>query len=564
MHPVSRHFATLGLRQVHYRRAGGGPPVLLLHQTPASSAELLPLLEHLAPRFTVLAPDMPGYGVSDPLPGAELSMDALVENLAAFMDVLKIDTAGLYGFHTGASLATAFARRHPGRVAVAIAEGLLCLGAEERERLPQRYLEPFVARWDGGHLAWLWSRLKDQSVFFPWYERTAGTRLDIDAAPTSVLFDKVRDWLRSGERYGLGYAAAMAYEPLEDLGAIPTPHYIVCQEGDPLAQHLSRLPPLPANFHVQTFADRDRRHARVRAIFSQYCATLPVPQAMPTRAMDGRSWQDYVGDPGAQLRVLRAGAPGERPIVIQHGAQSSLRACRELLSGFAATRPVIAVELPGHGESDPAEDDQEGSIVYLAERLLAALAACGIDRCDMVGIGAGAAIGAQVLHAGPRAVRSLTLIAPIDLSRQPSLRNALLDSYTAAPADSHGGFLLKAWHEVRDHQLFFPWYERRRDCAVPDMPPLDAAWLHDRTVDLLESGTYGVAVRRAELRYPLREHLASATIAPCFAAPRGDARFEHARALAAPDARFVALRGPVKQWPPQLTATLGQQSVRPS
>ncbi len=563
MNPVSRHFATIGLRQIHYRRAGDGPPVLLLHQTPTSSAELLPLLEHLAPRFTVLAPDMPGYGVSDPLPDPMLSMAALVENLAAFMDVLGIDAAGLYGFHTGASLATAFARRHPRRVAVAIAEGLLCLDAEERERLPQRYLEPFVPRWDGGHLAWLWSRLKDQSVFFPWYDRSGDARLDIDAAPPSVLYDRARDWLRSGEHYAKGYAAAMAYEPLEDLGAITTPHYIVCQEGDPLARHLRRLPPLPGNFHVQTFPGRDSRHARVFDIFAQHCAAIPAPHPMPAGAIEGRVWQDYVGKPGAQLRVMRAGPPDALPVVIQHDAQHSLRASRDLLEGFAATRSAIAVELPGHGESDPLGNHHDGPIPFLAERLNAALGDLGVDYFDLVGIGAGAAIGAQLLHAGPRAVRSLTLIAPIDLAQQPSLRKALIDSYTAAPVDSHGGFLLKAWHEVRDHQLFFPWYARRADCAVPATPPLDPAWLHDRSVELLESGTCGVAVRRAELSYPLRERLAPAVIEPCFAASLWEPRLAFAQSLAGPAGRFLRLLGPVREWPAQTTA-LGQQSVRPS
>jgi pimeloyl-ACP methyl ester carboxylesterase len=564
MNPISRHFATVGARQIHYRRAGDGPPVLLLHQTPTSSAELVPLLERLAPRCTVFAPDMPGYGVSDPLTDAPLSMDALVENLAAFMDVLGIDAAGLYGFHTGASLATAFARRHPRRVAVAIADGLLCLDAKERERLPPRYLEPFVPRWDGGHLAWLWSRLKDQSVFFPWYDRSRDARLDIDAAPPSLLYDRVRDWLRSGEHYAKGYAAAMAYEPLEDLRAIATPHYIVSQTGDPLAQHLRRLPLLPANFHIQTFPDRDSRYARVLDILTHHCAPMPAPPTVPARTIDGQVWQDYAGKTGAQLRLLHAGAPDALPVVVQHGAQSSLHACRDLLWGLAAGRSVMAVELPGHGESDPAHEREDASIVHLAERLAATLAECGIDRCDLIGIGAGAAIGAQLLYARSRMVHSLTLIAPLDLAQQPSLRNTLIDSYTSAPVDSHGGFLMKAWHEVRDHQFFFPWYERRRECAVPETPLLDPAWLHERTVELLESGTSGVAVRRAEVSYPLRERLDAAAIQPSFAAPRWEPRFEHVRELAGPSGRFVPLRGPSHEWPRQLSATLDQPSVMPS
>jgi hypothetical protein len=99
---------------------------------------------------------------------------------------------------------------------------------------------------------------------------------------------------------------------------------------------------------------------------------------------------------------------------------------------------------------------------------------------------------------------------------------------------------------------------------VTETPLLDPEWLHDRTVELFESGACGVAVRRAEVSYPLRERLAAAAIQPCFAAPRWEPRFDHARQLAGPSGRFVPLRGPSHEWPRQLSATLVQQSVTPS
>jgi pimeloyl-ACP methyl ester carboxylesterase len=550
----SRHFATLGRRQIHYRRAGAGPVVVLLHQSPASSAEMLPLLEELAQRFTVIAPDMPGYGASDPLPDA-LSMRSLADNLAAFMDELGIEAAALYGFHTGASLATAFARMHPQRVVAVIAEGLLCLEQTERSEWQRRYLEPFVPRWDGAHLAWLWSRMKDQSVFFPWYERSAAARLTIDAAPSSALFARALDWLRSGEGYWQGYAAAMAYDPRDDLGAITTPHHIVCQRGDPLAAHLERLPPLAENVSVELLAGPQQRTARVLALMSKYCIAEAAPSPVPARAIAGEVWQDYVGPARAQLRVMRAGTPSAAPVVVQHGAQNSLRACRDLIAGLGATRAAIAVELPGHGASDPPATQEEASIESCAEPLAAALEACGVTAYDWIGMGAGAAIGVQLAHTRPRSLRSLTLVAPLDLTANLELREALIDSYAAAQGDAHGGYLLKAWHEVRDHQLFFPWFERRRACAAADTTLLDPAWLQARTLDLLEAGVHGVAVRRSELRYPLIERLAAGAGRACFAAPPWEPRFAHVRAIAPQAAHFVRLDGGVHGWPAQLAAT---------
>ena len=65
---LQRHFVMVrgqyGTRQVHYRRGGQGPVVLLLHQSPQSSREMEPLIEAWGQSFTLIAPDSPGYGFS--------------------------------------------------------------------------------------------------------------------------------------------------------------------------------------------------------------------------------------------------------------------------------------------------------------------------------------------------------------------------------------------------------------------------------------------------------------------------------------------------------------------
>ncbi len=47
---ITRHFATItkgrwGARQVHYRRVGSGPLVILFHQSPLSSHDMLATME---------------------------------------------------------------------------------------------------------------------------------------------------------------------------------------------------------------------------------------------------------------------------------------------------------------------------------------------------------------------------------------------------------------------------------------------------------------------------------------------------------------------------------------
>ena len=65
MSAIKKGFINTGRTQVHYRSAGSGPPVILLHDSPRSSVLHLPMLEYLADRFTVIAIDTPGYGMSD-------------------------------------------------------------------------------------------------------------------------------------------------------------------------------------------------------------------------------------------------------------------------------------------------------------------------------------------------------------------------------------------------------------------------------------------------------------------------------------------------------------------
>ncbi|MCA1648176.1 MAG: alpha/beta fold hydrolase [Chloroflexi bacterium] len=54
--------------QIGYRRAGEGPPLVLLHGGPTHSGEFRKQLEGLSDQFTVIAWDMPGCGQSSDPP----------------------------------------------------------------------------------------------------------------------------------------------------------------------------------------------------------------------------------------------------------------------------------------------------------------------------------------------------------------------------------------------------------------------------------------------------------------------------------------------------------------
>ena len=132
------------LGALHYRRlrgqAGGerATPILLLHQTPFGLAEwvdIQPLLADMG--FDTIAPDNPGYGMSDPPPDSVTIAD-LANNLADLLDGLSVERVAVAGHHTGAAIAASFAARHPDRTASVVLHGCPVYSAAEREsRLAQ-------------------------------------------------------------------------------------------------------------------------------------------------------------------------------------------------------------------------------------------------------------------------------------------------------------------------------------------------------------------------------------------------------------------------------------------
>ena len=55
-------------KNVNVRDVGQGPPAILLHSASSHSGQWKWLRERLSDGFRVLAPDLHGYGGSDPLP----------------------------------------------------------------------------------------------------------------------------------------------------------------------------------------------------------------------------------------------------------------------------------------------------------------------------------------------------------------------------------------------------------------------------------------------------------------------------------------------------------------
>ena len=126
MSHVAYHTADVDGLDVFYREAGerSQPALLLLHGFPTSSHMFRDLMPLLAERFHLVAPDLPGFGLSArPDRGAfAYTFDRLAQVIGRFTEVIGLDRYALYVFDYGAPTGFRIAMAHPERVTAIISQ----------------------------------------------------------------------------------------------------------------------------------------------------------------------------------------------------------------------------------------------------------------------------------------------------------------------------------------------------------------------------------------------------------------------------------------------------------
>lgn len=144
--------------QVHYRRAGSGAPLLLLHQSPLSSiqfAAVQPRLAHAG--FEVMAVDLPGFGMSDALE-AEADLQRYADVIDRAFDHMKWSEGSIVGHHTGAVIAACHAARPEARVKNLVLNGFPLLTEAERQHFRTFRFGPPALDADGSQFLTAWAQ----------------------------------------------------------------------------------------------------------------------------------------------------------------------------------------------------------------------------------------------------------------------------------------------------------------------------------------------------------------------------------------------------------------------
>jgi pimeloyl-ACP methyl ester carboxylesterase len=120
----------MGPRASFMEAGEAGPIVLCLHGIGASSACFRFLFAGLSRRARIIAPNAPGYVLSDPFRDVAPPAEAYAEAAAAFLDARGIaGPVHVVGSSFGAMTGAMLAARHPGRVA-----RLVLIGASRGQR----------------------------------------------------------------------------------------------------------------------------------------------------------------------------------------------------------------------------------------------------------------------------------------------------------------------------------------------------------------------------------------------------------------------------------------------
>lgn len=108
-------YAQIGGVRLHYATAGEGDRlVILLHGFPENWYSWRHQISALSADYTVVAPDMRGYNLSDkPLNVADYEMDKLVDDVTGLINHFGRESAAVIGHDWGAAVAWALAQKHP-------------------------------------------------------------------------------------------------------------------------------------------------------------------------------------------------------------------------------------------------------------------------------------------------------------------------------------------------------------------------------------------------------------------------------------------------------------------
>ncbi|MEP3890265.1 MAG: alpha/beta fold hydrolase [Hellea sp.] len=180
--------------------------------------------------------------------------------------------------------------------------------------------------------------------------------------------------------------------------------------------------------------------------------------------------RQYVDGPFGQVHVHIATPKtpsAHNPLICLHQSPKSSREFRRFLQTMD-DRIVIAIDNPGHGESDTPLQVSDATIENYAASAWAALKSLGYKTVDILGHHTGAKVACEMAFQEPTMVGGIVMISALVLT--PEERDAFKAEFMPIPLDEEGTRFQHMWaqsikyrgHDVTLEQLAFSMAENLR------------------------------------------------------------------------------------------------------
>ncbi|KAF2154534.1 soluble epoxide hydrolase [Myriangium duriaei CBS 260.36] len=148
-----------GQASVHYIEAGStsSPILLLLHGFPSSSYQYRDTIGLLADSYHVLAPDLPGFGLTTVPEDFEYTFDNLYAVISAWIAILALKNLAIYIFDYGAPVGLRYATANPQNVKAIITQN----GNAYKEGFGQDFWATIFKLWETANSAEVRKALQD-------------------------------------------------------------------------------------------------------------------------------------------------------------------------------------------------------------------------------------------------------------------------------------------------------------------------------------------------------------------------------------------------------------------
>jgi pimeloyl-ACP methyl ester carboxylesterase len=234
---IRRSYVNARTGQIHLRMAGdlnsAKRPLLCFHLSPSSGIVYETWLGEMGKDRLVVAPDTPGYGMSD-FPPEQPTIATFAQAMTDVMDALDIPEADIMGYHTGSKICVELALQQPDRIKHLVLISTPIYTANDLAKQNDEMGSPDTPVADGSHLLHTWKGL--------WRWRGP------EQTPADIMH-AYPDHIRGGARKHWGHAAAFSYTYPENIPKVRAP-ILVLNTNDDLVAYTRRIHPHLSNGKV--------------------------------------------------------------------------------------------------------------------------------------------------------------------------------------------------------------------------------------------------------------------------------------------------------------------------